>query len=334
MEKKLYMPTILTYHQINPSQWQNLIETSPTATWFQTPEAYQFYQSVPDMQPFAVAIQRTNGLAGVCVGYITQTKCWLTQLMTCRAIIMGGPLIASDAIDEEVDTLLKAIHRTVPQSAIYIETRNFNSYAQWRPIFEQNNFVYQPHYDIHVKIDDAHRLSDRRLRELKKAYKNGVTIQEPLSEQQVIEWYHILQQLYKNKVRTPLPSLDFFCQFYRIGVGKYLLVTHKGKIIGGMMCPILNDKAIYEWYICGLDEEYRDLYPSVVATYASIEYAKTHNICLFDFMGAGVPGESYGVRDFKAEFGGEIVEYGRFLCVRKPLLYWLGTMGVKMLKWL
>lgn len=30
-------------------------------------------------------------------------------------------------------------------------------------------------------------------------------------------------------------------------------------------------------------------------------------------MGAGVPNDGgYGVRDFKAKFGGELVEYGRF----------------------
>jgi hypothetical protein len=32
------------------------------------------------------------------------------------------------------------------------------------------------------------------------------------------------------------------------------------------------------------------------------------------------------------EFGGELVEYGRFLYIRKPLLYWIGKMGVKWLK--
>jgi lipid II:glycine glycyltransferase (peptidoglycan interpeptide bridge formation enzyme) len=49
-------------------------------------------------------------------------------------------------------------------------------------------------------------------------------------------------------------------------------------------------------------------------------------------MGAGKPEETYGVRDFKARFGGELVEHGRYLCVRKPLLYWLGKMGVKLMK--
>jgi hypothetical protein len=32
------------------------------------------------------------------------------------------------------------------------------------------------------------------------------------------------------------------------------------------------------------------------------------------------------------EFGGQLVEHGRFLCIRKPLLYWIGRLGVKWIK--
>ena len=174
--------------------------------------------------------------------------------------------------------------------------------------------------------------SEQRIRQVKKALKNGATICEAQSEQEIRDWYQILSQLYREKVRTPLFSEDFFLQFYRNGVGKYLLVKHEGKVIGGMMCPVLDSKAIYEWYVCGLDEEYKDLSPSVVATQAAIEYAKENGLPLFDFMGAGEPEIPYGVRDFKMEFGGELVEHGRFLCVRKPLLYKIGEFGVSLLK--
>ena len=167
---------------------------------------------------------------------------------------------------------------------------------------------------------------------VKKAIKNGVEIAEAQSEQEIRDWYQILKQLYRTKVRTPLWSEEFFLQFYRNGVGKYLFVKFNGKVIGGMMCPVFNNKAIYEWYVCGLDEEYRELYPSVIATYAAIEYAKKQNIEIFDFMGAGKPDIPYGVRDFKMEFGGELVEHGRYLYVHNTLLYKFGVWNVNQLK--
>ncbi len=287
-------------------------------------------------------------LVGVIVGYITRERNAIKQFFTRRAIIIGGPVIDEDATAEEVAALLNAVKklqrsdlqpqgrttatRSTGLSPIYIETRNFHDYSKWKSVFEANGFAYQPHYDIHVYCNAQHQMSEQRIRQVKKALKNGATICEAQSEQEIRDWYRILSPLYRTKVRTPLFSEEFFMQFYREGVGKYLLVKHQGKVIGGMMCPILDGKAIYEWYVCGLDEEYREQYPSVMATYAAIEYAKRNNLPLFDFMGAGKPDIPYGVRDFKMEFGGQLVEHGRFLCVRKPLLYWIGKMGVKWLK--
>ena len=334
------MIKLLTYPDIDPQQWQALVEQSPYATWFQTKDAYEFYAANPnEMEPFAVGVNEDNNLKGLVVGYITNEKNSLKQFFTRRAIIIGGPLLAEDISNEALSMLLTSL-KNLPslqggnggRLPIYIETRNFHDYSRWKEVFEICGFLYQPHYDIHVHCDAAHTMSEQRIRQVKKALKNGAEIVEASSEQEIHDWYRILSQLYRTKVRTPLFSEEFFMQFYREGVGEYLLVKHQGKVIGGMMCPILKSKAIYEWYVCGLDEEYRDQYPSVMATYAAIEYAKTNALPLFDFMGAGKPDIPYGVRDFKMEFGGELVEHGRFLCVRKPLLYKIGEFGVSLLK--
>ena len=175
-------------------------------------------------------------------------------------------------------------------------------------------------------------MSESRRRQIKKAIKSGVEIIEAQSQDDVIAYYEILKDLYINKVKTPLFPVEFFLSFFDNSFGKYLLVKYEGKIIGGIMCPILKARTIYEWFVCGLDEQYKNQYPSVMATYAAIEYANSNNISCFDFMGAGKPDEAYGVRDFKARFGGEMVEHGRYICVRKPLLYNIGKLGVKLLK--
>lgn len=325
------MIIIRTYSEIDKQDWRLLAETSPLATWFQTDEAYRFYQSVSDMCAFVYGVMEEDKLVGVIVGYTTQEKCKLKQYFTARAIVVGGPLLDENISESALTMLLQTVKKQQGE-AIYIETRNFHDYSKWRHVFEQCGFTYQPHLNIQVACTAEHAMSEQRQRQVKKAIKNGAEICEASSEQEIRDWYQILRQLYRQKVRTPLWSEAFFLQFYRNGVGKYLLVKYDGKVIGGMMCPVLADKAIYEWYVCGLDEEYKEQYPSVMATYAAIEYAKQNGISLFDFMGAGVPDKPYGVRDFKMEFGGEVVEYGRYLCVRKPLLYKIGKWGVKILK--
>ena len=146
------------------------------------------------------------------------------------------------------------------------------------------------------------------------------------------EYYQILYTLYKSKIKKPLPPLSFFEKFYESNLGKILLVKFKNKIIGGIVCPILKNQSIYEFYICGLDAEFKDQSPSVMATYAAIQYGFKNNLKRFDFMGAGKPDEDYGVRDFKAKFGGELVEHGRFIKINRPLLFKIGKAGLKILQ--
>ena len=184
------------------------------------------------------------------------------------------------------------------------------------------------------------RMSENRRRQVRKAQATVECLtNEGISELEVREWYEILRMLYRTKVKTPLWPVEFFLEAYRQGVGKFLLVKHEGKVIGGSMVVMServkelgNEGTVYEWFECGLNADYKEQYPSVMATWAGMQYANGHGCARYDMMGAGVPGVPYGVRDFKSEFGGDMVEHGRFLCVCKPLLYKLGVLGVKILK--
>jgi len=147
----------------------------------------------------------------------------------------------------------------------------------------------------------------------------------------ILEWYGILERLYRTKVKTPLWPVEFFLGAYRQGIGKFLLVKYGEKVIGGSMI-VTDGKCVYEWFECGMNAEYKEQYPSVMATWAGIQWAKEHGCARYDMMGAGEPGVPYGVRDFKSEFGGTMVEHGRFVCVCKPWLYKIGQFGVKVLK--
>ena len=373
------MKLLHAFSDIDPQQWQSLVERSPYATWFQTPEAYQFYASnIEEMMPFVYGIikddevkgerlevkgmgnsradKQTSRLKAVCVGYVTKEKSALKQFFTRRAIIIGGPLLAEDATDAEVAALLKAVKKCKVESLkckgtedskadnqafrlkkpIYIETRNFHDYSRWKTVFEANGFTYQAHLNFHVDTSSVEvvdkNLGKSRKRDIRTTVRDGVTpVLNPTLEQ-VKEYYEILHELYTTKVKTPLFSWHFFEQLYHTENGRFILTEYQGKIIGGTVCVVLPNKAVYEWFVCGVDGVYEHIFPSSYATYLGIRYAAENGCQIFDMMGAGKPEEAYGVRDFKARFGGEQVEHGRYLCVRKPLLYWIGKMGVKMLK--
>lgn len=396
------------YNNIDRAEWSALVKASATGTWFQTPEAYCFYESMPEFfRPFVVAVERVNDLTnertlrGVCVGYVTVEKNPIKQFFTRRAIILGGPALADDATDEEVVALLEAVktktrhlqslysdlHETTHQSAcmqafrqsedlsliaveqqdasqkhaaltkntknifypyepIYIETRNFNDYSRWKNAFSAAGFDYQPHLNFHVNTSSVEvvesNMGKSRKRDIRTTIREGVSIKSiydlrsqisDLEREQVVrEYYAILEKLYKTKVKTPLFPVEFFLELSKHKDARFLLTELNGKIIGGTVCVAQEGKCLYEWFACGEDGVYPHVFPSCYATYAGIKYAAEHMIPRFDMMGAGKPDEAYGVRDFKAKFGGKEVEHGRFVCITKPLLYRLGVLGVKLLK--
>lgn len=321
-------------NEIDRTSWQELIANSSTATWFQTPEAYDFFAQQPNLfNPFVVAIPTR----AYCVGYITQEHNPIKQFVTRRAIIIGGPALADDCTADEVMALMQAVKDTCrSMDSIYIETRNLNDYSQWKDNFSSAGFEYVVHLNYHLDCSQEDMLlknmHESRRRQVKKGLKSGAIIEEAISEQDVKDYYQLLLHLYKTKVKTPLFPEQFFLEFYRKQYGKYLLVKYDGRVIGGIMSPILPGKVIYEWFVCGQDEQNKEQYPSVLATYAAMQYGAQHGLARFDFMGAGKPGDGYGVRVFKQRFGGQEVEHGRFINIQKPILFWCGSIGVKLLK--
>ena len=322
------MNKILTYNQIDRQQWSELVRTSETGTWFQSPEAYDFFASLPElMEPFVYGVECAGQLRAVCVGYLTKEPYSIKQFFTRRAIITGGVVIAANCAKEDVTALLGRIRKDLRPKTIYIETRNFNDYSAWKEAFKAAGFAYKPHLNFQVD-PSVNNLSDNRKRQLKKS--NAIT-ELAVSESEIKEWYKVLTELYRTKVKTPLWPIDFFLEAYRQGIAKFILVKHEGRIIGGSMV-VADERTVYEWFECGLNAENKDQYPSVMATYAGIQLAHQSGCTRYDMMGAGEPGVPYGVRDFKAEFGGKLVEHGRFLSICKPMLYRIGKWGVKILK--
>ena len=318
---------------IDRPMWQALAESARTSTWFQTPEAYDFYAAQPELfAPFVVAIPQR----AYCVGYVTQEKRLWKQWLTRRAIIIGGPLLADDCTQEEVMTLLQTLRQTLNGRCIYLETRNFNDYSPWKDAFRQCGFTYQPHLNFHVDTSSAEvvetNLGKSRKRDIKTSFRDGATVVDSPSLEQVREYYTILQKLYTTKVKTPLFPLSFFEQLWKNKDGRFILVMLNGEVIGGTVCVAQPNRCLFEWFVAGRDGEWKSIFPSSVATYSGICYAAEHGMPRFDMMGAGTPDEAYGVRSFKAHFGGKEVEHGRFVHVCKPLLYQIGKLGVKILK--
>ncbi len=238
------------------------------------------------------------------------------------------------------DLLLKALIREVGRRSVFIQFRNFTEQEGLKEVFEKNGFTLNDRLNLLVDTSSLRtvksHMSESRWRQVRKSLQQGARTREPKNIEEVRVFYDILYDLYKNKVKKPLPAWSFFENFYRLSnngldPGVILLVEYEEKIIGGILCPVTAGKVIYEWYVCGLDREYRHVYPSVLATWAAMEYAISNNIPQFDFMGVGLPHRPYGVREFKKRFGGRMVNYGRFSRINNKTLYHIAELGYNVL---
>lgn len=320
--------------EIPAAEWETLIRENDCATPFQSPGFYNLFNSADGLSATAFAVADGSVIrALVVVTY--QRERGLKGYFSRRSIIYGGPVIDGNS-PVAADMLLKAVVKYSGKRSIYTEVRNLSDFGSFRELFAQNGFQYVPYLNFRIDTRDRDemfgRISSSRQRQIRKASKISAYGSEASDIEEVRQFYTILRNLYSEKLRKPLPCEDFFLEFYRRNLGKYLLIKHEGKVIGGIMCPVIDRRSIYEFYICGLDEDFPHLYPSVMATWSAMEYANKNGIPLFDLMGAGKAAEQYGVREFKARFGGELVEYGRFLRINKPVLYRTGKAGLGIMK--
>ncbi|MBK7939253.1 MAG: GNAT family N-acetyltransferase [Lewinellaceae bacterium] len=282
----------------------------PNGNFFQSPDFFRFIGSIHGYSPFLILATSDSGeVSGSLLGVIQTNGSGIKSWLSRRMIVWGGPLLAGKSPADAVavtQELLKELIRYAEGRSIYVEFRNFFDTGDIKSAFESCGFEFKPHLNYLVKTDEEaavkKRTSSSRIRQIKSTLKAGAEITEAANADEVMAFYAILEKLYKEKVKKPLPAPDLFLKFLSSGIGKFFLIKQEGRVIGGIICPVFANKIIYEWYVCGEDGLAQGLHPSVLATWAPIEYGYQHGFDHFDFMGAGRPDQDYGVREFKARF--------------------------------
>jgi serine/alanine adding enzyme len=303
---------------------------------FHTDRFLEFGDSVKGQQSIKVVYEEEGIEKGRLAGLLFSDS-GVKGYLSRRCIVWGGPLISDDIFDRDkvFEILMNSFIEKIKGKAIYTEFRNLFDCSEYNSLFTSYGFQFSEHLNFINLLDNEDsvkkRISGSKLKQIKKSLKTGAEIIETKDEVEISEFYKLLSDLYKTKVKTPLPRLDYFFNFSKYNIGSFLLIKFQNRIIGGLMIGA-HDEVIYAIYACGEDGKYKDVYPSVLANWAGIEYGLKNRFKYFDFLGAGKPNEDSGIREFKSKFGGELVNYGRYkLIVNKPL-YKLGELGLRLIK--
>lgn len=317
------------------------LSSQPGNTIFQSPDFYNLYLSLKNFKPYYFLLYNDDEeLSGVMLAVIIRETKGLFSLVSSRCVVYGGPLVQNDD-PVFLSAILNELNTTISRLTILTQFRNFRVWDESAVlVFKNNGFILHDHLNLIVDHVDPELtlkgMSSSRRRQLRKGLDSGAIIRPATNLEEVKELYRILYNLYREKVRKPLPKWPFFEQFYNqlvpAGKGIIMLVIFNEKIIGGIVSPVTPAKIMYELYICGLDKEYPQQCPSVLATWAALEWATKNHIPAFDFLGLGKPEIPYGVRDFKLRFGGEQVNFGRFGRRNYHIMYKIAELGYNVLR--
>ncbi|MFZ4059353.1 MAG: GNAT family N-acetyltransferase [Ferruginibacter sp.] len=97
-------------------------------------------------------------------------------------------------------------------------------------------------------------------------------------------------------------------------------------VIIGVRFVLKFKNDLYGWYAGSLSKYY-SYFPNDLLIWETIKWGAENGYKLFDYGGAGNPNVDYGVRKFKLQSGGEIVNYGRYELVHKPFAYFIARTG-------
>lgn len=328
-------------------EWNQFIQDHAHGSVLQSFFSHQLFDQTKYFTPvFLGCFDEQDNLQGVLLGVLIREKSKLKGLFSTRLVVYGGPLV-NEQHPEKMQIFAFLINHLIKAAAnksIFIQVRASYDLSPYQDVFEKSGFKWVPRLNLLIDTTDKKYFTDAisasKRRQVRKSLAKGAQVSEPTGIEQVREFYGILTDLYRKRVRKPLPDWSFFEAFYRLmhqfENGKLLLITYEERVIGGIMSPYLKGKSLFEWYVCGLDAEFKSkgIYPSVLATWAAIGYAGKAGCKIFDFMGVGKPDESYGVRDFKMKFGGQTVNYGRYIRINNRFSYAIAELGYNFLSFM
>lgn len=330
------MCNILTYEQIDREEWSAFVAVHPKGNVFQTPQMYDVYTQTSGYEPRVIALEQDKQLVGVLLWVVMREK-GLMARFSARSIIQGAPL-AKDDKPEYIVTLLEAYEQRMDKGVIYSQVRNHYEMLTINDAFQQCGYRFESHLNFIIKLDNEeavwNRIGKGRIKQIKKAEKNGLYVDvyesEQISDELIAQGYDVIRSVYQH-AGLPLTDLEQIKATNRQGLLVMFVVRNADGEMLGCRFGLLYKDSIYGWY-AGSYSQFYSLFPNDVLIWETLRWGINNGYKTFDYGGAGEPNKPYGVRAFKQQMGGKLVNFGRYEKIHRLWKYRLGVCGVSVYK--
>jgi len=321
---------------ISKKRWCEFVYNHPHGNIFQTPEIAEVYKRTKNYEPISLAvIDDTDNIIALLQAVVIREKGILGPLSS-RSIIQGGPLfVEGEEGIKALKMLLKYYDRIIRKKAIYTEIRNMWNTSHILNTISNFGYTYRDHLNFLIDLTKSreelwNNLSKKRRNNIRRGKRRGVIIEEIKDRSSIFSFYNLIQETYRN-AKLPLADISLFESIFELlvpkNMAKFFLAMHENKSIGAIL--VLIYKGVIYNFFAGASRKYLYLCPNDVLAWHVIEYGSANGYHTFDFGGAGDPKKKYGVREFKKQFGGMMVNFGRYRKIHAPLKFWLAERGFK-----
>lgn len=322
-------------HKLNEKKWRQFVSDHPDGNIFHTPDFFHIFENTKNHRPelWCCLDAEERILSLFMPVFITFIP--LLKAMTTRAICYGGILAENSELGfTALNYLFERYIAKYDNRILLTEVRNFADSAHLKETLRQNGFQYHDYLNYVINLDrdpdqileDVRKNARKRLRHAMKA--NPVQIHECYQSEQLENVYHLLKHTYRHK-RVPLADFSLFRNAFEILFPKksikILLASIDDQYVATSIELYYKD-VVYGWY-GGFNRWYGRYNVNEILTWHILKSNAQNGCKIYDFGGAGYPDETYGVRDFKAKFGGELVNYGRYSRVHSPVWCYLSKIA-------
>ena len=323
---------------IDDKKWDDFVCNHNYGNIFQTTSMYDVYSNTKNYFPVKLCAIDDNKqikgvLLGVLIGEMRGLLGWsFLGSFSQRSIIQGGPLVADDSIDVLPKLIFEFDKRTEKKS-LYTQIWNLHDINHLFNNMDQ--YYHEEHLNFFINLDQSEKdvwsqLHKSRKKNINRANKKGVVVEEIININQIPIFYKLLQETYDG-VKVPLADITLFESAFEHlvpkNMAKFYLARQNDTYIGARAVLTFNS-IIHDWY-AGASNEELSLYPNECLIWHILKWGVINDYKLFDFGGAGNPNEEYGPREFKRRFGGDLVNYGRYTHIHSPVKMKITDIGLK-----
>jgi serine/alanine adding enzyme len=329
------MSSIGIVREVPEREWKRFVSEHRASNIFHTPEMFEVFRRSRSHCPELWGVVEKGRLLALMLPVEITLLAGPMRRLTTRSIAYGSVLCEPGPRGAEALALLLESYKRAPhRQSLFTELRNLAPTDEIQAILARYGFKYEKHLNYLVDLNRALEdifagIGGRTRKNLRRALNRGQVIcEEATTPQQLNACQRLIQDTYQ-RAQVPLAHRSLFDSAFEVlqpkGMVRFTL-ARLGADYAAVSVDLLFRNVIYGWY-GGVDRRLGSFAPNDLLTWGLLKWGAENGFHVYDFGGAGRPAVSYGVRDFKAKFGGELTCYGRNTWVGSPFLLNLSRLG-------